>query len=96
MPRRRGNGPEHACSCRGAQEATVWDLVAGVVAEAHAAHAAAPHNQAGSARAFFDEAALLVVLALNGAGALTLLPAMHRVMNAVRPGLVDPEAALYG
>ena len=72
------------------------DMVAGTVAEAHPAHAAALHDPAGTARACLGEAAHPTVLALNRAGALTLLPAMHRVVNAVRPGLVDPEAALYG
>ena len=95
MPRRRGNGLKHAGARRPAQEATVRGLVAGAVAEAYAAHAAALHDPAGSARAFPGEAALLAVRALNGAAALTVLPAMHRVVNAVRPGLVGPEAALY-
>ena len=35
------------------------------------------------------------VWALYGPRALTLLLAMHWVMNAVRPGLVGPGAALY-
>ena len=71
-------------------------LVAGAVAEAHAAHAPPLHNPAGSARAFLCKATLPAVRALNGAGALTLLPARHRGVNAVRPGLVGPEAAVYG
>ena len=33
---------------------------------------------------------------LNGATAPTLLPAMYWIKNAVRPGLISPEAALYG
>ena len=40
--------------------------------------------------------ALLAVRGLNGVGAPALLPAMHRIVNAVRPGLIGPEAALYG
>ena len=48
-----------------------------MVAEAHAAHAAALHYRAGSARAFLSEDAPLTVWALNGAEVLTLLPAMH-------------------
>ena len=71
-------------------------LVAGEVAEAHAAHAAALHDPAGSARVFLGVAALPAVKALNGAGALKLRPAMHRLVNAVSLGLADPEAALYG
>ena len=47
-------------------------------------------------RVFLNETPLLAVRALNGAGAPTLLPAMHRIVNAVRPGLISPEAALYG
>ena len=47
-------------------------------------------------RTFLGEAALLAVRALNGPGAPTLLPAIHRVVKAVRPKLVGPEAALYG
>ena len=66
------------------------------VAEAHEAHAAARCDLEGSARAFLNETALPAVRALNGAGAPTLLPAMHRIVNAVRPGLISPEAALYG
>ena len=57
---------------------------------------AARHDPAGSARAFSSEAALPAVRALNGAGGPTLLPAMHRIVNAVQPGLISPEAALYG
>ena len=64
--------------------------------EAHEAHAAAQHDPAGSARAFLSEAALPDVRALNGAGAPTLLPAMPRMVNAIRPGLISPEAVLYG
>ena len=66
------------------------------MAEAHEAHAAARLDLTGSARAFLNETALLAVRALNGAGAPTLLPAIHRIVNAVQPGLISPEAALYG
>ena len=59
-------------------------------------HAAAQQDLAGSARTFLSEAALRAVCALNGAGTPTLLPAMHRIPNAVRPRLISPEAALYG
>ena len=69
-------------------------LVAGAVVVAHAAHAAALHNPVGSARTFLGEAALPAIRSLNGAGAPTLLPALHRVVNAVWPGLIGPEAAL--
>ena len=96
MPRRRGDGPWHTRARRRAQEAVVRGLVADAVTEAHEAHAAAQHDPAGSARAFLSEAALPAVRALNGAGAPTLLPAMHRIVNAVQPGLISPEAALYG
>ena len=95
MPRRRGDGPGHARARRRVQEAAVRDLVADAVTEAHAAHAAAQHDPAGSARAFLSEGALPAVRALNGAGGPTLLPAMHRIVNAVQPGLISPEAALY-
>ena len=96
MPRRRGDGPGHTrARCR-AQEAAVRGLVADAVAEAHEAHAAARCDLEGSARAFLNETALPAVRALNGAGAPTLLPTMHRIVNAVRPGLISPEAALYG
>ena len=67
-----------------------------VGSEAKGAHAAARCDLEGSARAFLNETALPAVRALNGAGAPTLLPAMHRIVNAVRPGLISPEAALYG
>ena len=83
-------------SLRRAQEAAVRGLVADAVTEAHEPHAAAQHDPAGSARAFLSKAALPAVRALNGAGAPTLLPAMHRIVNAVQPGLISPEAALYG
>ena len=96
MTCRRENRPEHARARRWAQEAAVRGLVASAVVEMHAAHAAALHDPAGSARDFLGEAALSAVRALNGAGDLTLLPAMHRVMNAVCAVLVDSEAALYG
>ena len=66
------------------------------MAEAHAAHAAALHDTAGSVTTFPGEDALPAVRALKGAGAPTLVLAIHRVVNAVRPGLVGPEAALYG
>ena len=93
MTRQRGDGPGHARARRQAQEATVRGLVADAVAEAHAA---ARRDPTGSARAFLNETALLAVRALNGAGAPTLLPAMHRIVNAIQPGLIGPEAALYG
>ena len=64
--------------------------------EAHEAHAAAQRDPTGSARAFLGEAALPAVRALNGAGAPTLLPAMHRIVNSARLGLISPKAALYG
>ena len=96
MPRRRGDGPGHVRARRRAQEAAVRGLVADAVTEAHEAHAAAQHDPAGSARAFLSEAALPAVRALNRAGAPTLLPAMHRIVNAIRPGLISPKAALYG
>ena len=59
-------------------------------------HAAAQQGPAGSARAFLSDAALPAIRALNGAGAPTLLPAMHQIANAVEPGLISPDAALYG
>ena len=96
MPRRRGDEPEHARARRKAQEAAIRGLVADAVAEAHEAHAAAARNLTGSVTAFLNENALPAVRALNGAGAPTLLPAMHRIVNAVQPGLLSPEAALYG
>ena len=96
MPRRRGDGPGHTRARRRAQEAAVRGLVADAVAEAHEAHAAARCDLAGSARAFLNETALPAVRALNRGGAPTLLPAMHRIVNAVQPGLISPEAALYG
>ena len=96
MPRRRGDGPGHTRARRKAQEAAVWGLVAEAVAEAHEAHAAARCDLTGSARAFLKETLLPAVRALNRAGAHTLLPAMHRIGNAVQPGLISPEAALYG
>ena len=96
MPRRRGDGPGHARARRKAQEAAVRGLVADAVAEAHEAHAAARCYLTGSTRAFLNETALLAVRALNGAGAPTLLPAMHRIVNTVQLGLISPEAALYG
>ena len=96
MPRRQGDGPGHARARRKAQEAAVRGLVADAVAEAHEAHAAARRDLTGSARAFLNETALPAVRDLNGAGAPTLLPAMHRIVNTVRPGLISLEAALYG
>ena len=89
MLRGRGNGPEHGRARRWAHEATVRGLVAGAVAEAHAALAAVLHHPAGSARAFLTEAALPAIQALNGVGALTLLLAMHGGVNAVRLRLLD-------
>ena len=67
-----------------------------MVTEAHEAHAAAQRDPTGSARAFLSEAALPAVRALNGAAAPTLLPVMHRVVNAAQLGSISPEAALYG
>ena len=96
MPCRRGDGPGHARARRQAQEATVRGLVADAVAETHEAHAAARCDLTGSARAFLNETALPALRALNGAGAPTLLPAMHRIVNAIQPGLIGPEAALCG
>ena len=96
MPRRRGDGLGHARARRQAQEATVRGLEADAVAEAHEAHAAARREPTGSARAFLNETALPAVRALNGAGAPTLLPAMHRIVNAIQPGLIGPEVALCG
>ena len=96
MPRRQGEGSGHARARRQAQEATVRGLVADAVAEAHEAHAATQRDPTGSARAFLIETALPAVRALNRAGAPTLLPAMHRIINAIQPGLIGPEAALYG
>ena len=96
MPRRRGDEPGHARARRKAQEAAVRGLVADAVAKGHEAHAAAWRDLTGSARAFLNETALPAVRALNGAGAPTLLPAVHRIVNAVQPGLISPEAALYG
>ena len=95
MPRRRGDGPGHARARRKAQEAAVRGLVADAVAEAHEAHAAARRDLTSSARAFLNETALPAVRTLNGAGAPTLLPAMHRIVNAIQQGLISPEAALY-
>ena len=91
-----GDWPGHARARRQAQEATVRGLVADAVAEAHEAHAAARRDPTGSARAFLNETALRAVRALNRAGAPTLLPAMHRIVNAIQPGVIGPEAALYG
>ena len=65
--------------------------MADAVAEAHEAHAAARRDLPGSARAFLNETALPAVRALNGAGAPTLLPVMHQIVNAVQPGLISPE-----
>ena len=96
MPRRRGDGPGHTRARRKAQELAIRRLVTDAVAEAHEAHAAARCELTGSARAFLNETALPVVRALNGAGAPTLLPAVHRIMIAVQLGLISPEAALYG
>ena len=95
-PSPKGERPELTSARRRAQEAAVWGLVADAVTKAHEAHAAAQHNPAGSGRASLSEAALRAVGALKGAGAPTLLPAMHRIVNAVQPGLISPEAAPYG
>ena len=95
MPRRQVDGPGHARARRQAQEATVRGLVADAVAEVHEAHAAARRDPTGSARAFLSETALPAVRALNGAGAPTLLPAMHWIVNAIQPGLIGLKAALY-
>ena len=96
MPRQRGDRPEHARARRRAREAAVRGLVADAVTEAHEAHAAAQGDPAGSARAFLSEAALSAIRALNGAGAPTLLLAMHRIVNAVQRELISLEAALSG
>ena len=96
MPRRREDGPEYARARGRAQKAAVRGLVVDTVTEAHEAHAAAQRDPTGSARAFLSEAALPAVRALNGAGAPTLLPAMHRIVNAAQLGLSSPEAPLYG
>ena len=96
MPRRRGDGTGHARARHQAQGATVRGPVVDAVAEAHKAHAAAECDPTGSARAFLNETALPAVRALNGAGAPTLLPAMHRIVNAFQLGLIGLEAALYG
>ena len=90
MPRRRGDGPGHAGARRKAQEATVRGPVADAVAEAHKAHAAARRDLTDSARAFLNETAHPAVRALNRAGAPTLLPAMHRIVNAIQPGAHQP------
>ena len=55
---------------------------------------AARRDLTGSARAFLNETTLPAVRALNGAGGPTLLPAMQRIVNAVQPGLISPQAAL--
>ena len=96
MPRRWGDGPGHTRARFKAQEATVRRLVADAVAKAHEAQAAGRRDLTGSARAFLNETALPAVRALNGAGAPTLLLAMHRIVNAIQLGLISPEAALYG
>ena len=67
MPRQRGNRPKHARARRCTQEATVRSLVADGVMEAHAAHATALHDPAGSARTFLGEDALPAVRSLNEA-----------------------------
>ena len=95
MPHRRGDRLGNARARRRAQEAAIRGLVGDAVTEAHEAHAAAQRDPTGSARAFLSEAAL-PVCALIGAGAPTLLPAMPRIVNAAQPGLISPEAALYG
>ena len=78
------------------EEATVQGLVAGVLAEAHAARLPPCTTRRACPRIFHGEAALRAVRILNGAGAPTLLQAMHRVVNAVRSGLIGCEVALYG
>ena len=70
--------------------------MADAVAEAHKAHAAARRDLTGSARAFLNETALPAVRTLNRAEAPTLLAAMQRIVNAIQPGLISPEVALYG
>ena len=95
MPRRREDWPGNARARRKAQQATVRGLVADAVAEAHEAPADARRDLTGSARAFLNKTALPAVRALNGAGAPTQLPAMHRIVNAIQLGLISPEAALY-
>ena len=72
------------------------DLMAGAVVESHVAHAATSHDPAGRARASLSDAALPAVQALNKRGALTLLPAMNQVVKALRQGVLDREATLYG
>ena len=96
MPRGRGDGPVHARARRQAQEAAVRGLVADALTEAHEAHAAARRDPTGSARAFLSETAPPAVRALKGAGAPTLLPAMHQIVTAFQLALISPEAALYG
>ena len=96
MPRQRGDGPGHARAGRQAHEAAVRGLVVDTVTEAHEAHAAARRDATGSARAFLTETTLPAVRAPNGAGAPTLLPGMHRIVNAVQLRLISPGAALYG
>ena len=46
--------------------------------------------------AYEAHAAFPALRALNEAGAPTLLPATHRIVNAVWAGLISPEAAVYG
>ena len=70
--------------------------MADTVTEAHATHAAAQRDPAASARTLLGWAPLPAVRALNRAGAPALLRAMHRILNALCPGLIGPEAALYG
>ena len=60
------------------------------MSEAHEAHAAARRDLTGSARAFFNETALRAVCPLNGAGAPTLLPAMHQIVNTIQRGAHRP------
>ena len=96
MPRQRGDGPGHTRARRKPQEAAVRGLVTDAVAEAHEAHAAAPCDLTRSARAFLNETTLPAVRALNGAGGPTLLPAMHRIVNAVQLGLISPETPSTG
>ena len=68
MPGQRGDGPEHAGARPRTLEATVRGLVAGAVADLHAAHAATLQDVTGSAKAFLGEAPLPALRALNGGG----------------------------
>ena len=63
------------------------DLMAGAVVESHVAHHAALHDPAGSEKASLSDDALEAVRALNKAGALALLQAMHQIVGAISPGV---------